>query len=67
MVGVGLGLLAGGQLLTGVLVKIGPDLVGLEAVAALLREEDLLCYQLIVDLVRDERVRPGEQRPGCEE
>ena len=59
MVGEGLGLGAGGQLLAGVLVE--RVLLGLGLEVGLGRHRDALHGQLVVHLVVDEDVRPGQQ------
>ncbi len=61
MVGVDLGLGAGGQLLPGVLVHRG-ELRGLDSGAVTRREVDLLRSELGVHFVPDEVMGPGQSR-----
>jgi len=66
VVGVGLGLRTGRQLLAGVLLHRG-ELRCLDGRAVLGREVDLLLGKLLVHLVADEVVRPREQAAGHHE
>jgi hypothetical protein len=67
VVGVGLGLGTGDQLLPGVLLEVRLHLRVLQLVAAGLREVDVLGRELGVDVVAHEAVGPGEKPARDEE